>query len=140
MMRFFRSLKDDRGVAATEFALILPIMVALVLFGLDGWLRINQVTQMRSALQAGARYYQGGGSDDTAAAALALQSWAHPPADAAVNTARSCTCGGVGADCSSLCPNQSLPNTFVTLTATGGYSDPMVGSQTLTETGVVRVR
>jgi Flp pilus assembly protein TadG len=140
MMRFLRSLRDDRGVAAIEFALILPIMVGVLLLGFDGWLRINQVTQMRSALQAGARYYQSGGADDTAAAQLALAAWSHPPADAAVNTARSCTCGGVGASCSSLCANSSLPNTFVTLTATGGYSDPMVGHQTLTETGSVRVR
>jgi Flp pilus assembly protein TadG len=140
MMRVFRALKDERGVAALEFALILPILVAVVLFGLDGWMRINQVTQMRSAVQAGSRYYQSGGSDDTAAAQLALAAWNHAPGDAAVNTARSCTCNGVGASCSSLCADQTLPKTFVTLTATGGYSDPMVGSQTLTETGVVRVR
>jgi len=136
---FARALKDERGLAALEFALILPILIALVLFGLDGWLRINQVSQMSSALQAGSRYYQSGGSDDTAAAQVAVQAWSNAPGDAAVTTARSCTCGGAGASCSSLCAGNNLPNVYVTLTATGTFSD-MMGHQPLSENGTVRVR
>ena len=140
MKRLARTLKkDERGLAVMEFALILPILTALVLLGLDGWLRINQVSQMSSAVQAGSRYYQSGGADDVAAAQLALQAWNHPPSDAAVNTARSCTSGGVGASCSSLCAGNNLPNVYVTLTATGTFSD-LMGNQALTETGTVRVR
>jgi Flp pilus assembly protein TadG len=139
MTRFFRTLRDDRGVAAIEFALILPILVAMVLFGLDGWMRINQVSQMRSALQAGARYYQGGGSDDAAAAQLAMAAWASQPGDAAVNSARACTCGGAGASCSSLCANLDVPHTYVTLTATGTFAG-LMHSQSLSESGEVRVR
>jgi Flp pilus assembly protein TadG len=140
MMRFLRALRDDRGVAALEFALIVPIMAALIVGGVDGWLRINQLSQMHSAIQAGARYYQAGGNDDGAAAQLALQAWSHSPQDAQVTTARSCTCGGVGASCSSLCTGSALPNVYVTLTATGRFSDLVLGAQALNEGGTVRVR
>jgi len=140
MKRFFRALKDDRGVAALEFALILPILAALILLGIDGWTRINQTSQMRSAVQTGARYYQGGGADDNAAAQLALASWNNAPAGATVTAARSCTCGGAGASCSSLCAGSALPQVYVTLTATGGFSDLMTGPTSLTQSGTVRVR
>jgi Flp pilus assembly protein TadG len=139
MIRFARAWKDDRGVAAIEFALMLPILVGLVLLGADGWMRINQVSQMRSALQSGSRYYQGGGADDPSAAQLTLQSWTGHPGDAVVNTVRSCTCGGVGASCSGQCPGGNLPLVFVTLTATGTYSG-LMGASPLNESGVVRVR
>jgi len=138
-MRLLRGLGDDRGMAAVEFALILPILVGLVLFGVDGWMRINQVSQMRSALSAGARYYEGGGSDDTAAATLAMQAWAHPPADAALTTARSCTCGGAPSSCAAQCANNTLPNVYVTLTSSGTYSG-LMHSESLTQSGAVRVR
>jgi len=140
MKRLFRALRDERGVAAVEFALIVPILASLIVLGIDGWTRINQVSQMRSAVQTGARYYQAGGADDNAAAQLALASWNNAPAGATVTTARSCTCGGAGASCSSLCANQALPQAYVTLTATGGFSDMMTGQQSLTQSGTVRVR
>jgi Flp pilus assembly protein TadG len=139
MKRMLRAWRDERGVAAIEFARIIPNLVALVVLGLDGWLRINQISQMRSALQTGSRYYQGGGSDDTAAAQLALQSWMHAPPDAGVNTSRACSCAGVGASCSSQCANNTLPSVYVTLTATGTPSS-LIQSQMISESGVVRVR
>jgi Flp pilus assembly protein TadG len=139
MMRLARSLRDDRGVAAIEFALILPILVALVLFGMEGWMRINQVSQMRSALSSASRYYESGGSDDTAAAQLAIASWNHAPGDGAVNAVRSCTCGGVGAGCNTLCAGNSLPNVYVTMTATGTFTGIM-HTAVLSQTGAVRIR
>ena len=132
--------RDERGVAAMEFALILPILVSLVLLGVQGWMQINQLSQMRSGLQAGARYYQTGGADDPTAAAMTLQAWSNHPDGSSVNATRSCTCGGAGASCSSLCANQALPQAYVTLTATGGFSDMMTGQQSLTQSGTVRVR
>jgi Flp pilus assembly protein TadG len=139
MMRLFRSLSDERGAAAIEFALIVPILAALVLAGVDGWMRINQVSQMRSAVTAGTRYYEGGGASDSAAAQLAMAAWAHAPGDGAVNTVRSCTCAGAGASCTSQCPDNTLPNVYVTLTATGTYTG-LVNHALLTESGGVRVR
>jgi Flp pilus assembly protein TadG len=139
MMRALRTLRDDRGIAAIEFALIVPVLIGLLLFGVDGWMRIDAASKMRSGLQAGARYYQSGGSDDVAAANLAMQAWAAAPGDAQVNAVRSCECGGTSASCGSLCANNNLPNAFVSLTATGTYTG-FLHSQSLTESDAVRIR
>jgi Flp pilus assembly protein TadG len=139
MTRLRRVLRDERGGAAVEFALLLPMLATIMLLGVDGWFRINQASQMRSALQTAARYYQMGGADDTAASALAAKAWAHKPGDGAVNIARSCTCAGAGAACTSLCSDTSLPLVFVNMTATGTYAG-LTHSETLTTTAIVRVR
>ena len=130
---------DIVGAAAIEFAFILPILTALVVVGLDGWLRINQVSQMRSAIQSGSRYYQSGGADDTAASTLGLAAWAHRPGDATLAGVRVCKCGTTVVDCTTQCPGSTLPMVFVTLTATGTFSG-LWASQSLTETGGVRLR
>lgn len=139
MMRALGSLRDDRGIAAIEFALIVPVLVGMLLFGLDGWLRIDATSKMRSALQAGSRYYQSGGSDDTAAANLAMQAWAAAPRDATVNTARSCMCGTTPASCTALCANNNLPTAYISLTATGTFTG-LMHSEPLTQSGAVRIR
>lgn len=138
-MRKLRLWRDERGVAAVEFALILPILAALLLMGVQGWIQINQASQMRSGLQAGARYYQTGGTDDATAAALALQSWTNHPDNSTVNASRSCSCGGAGASCSSQCADSSLPNVYVTLTASANYSN-LMGAQPLSQSSAVRLR
>jgi Flp pilus assembly protein TadG len=51
-----RGRRSDRGVAAVEFALIVPVL-ALVLFGMiTGGLAINQKQQMTYATREGARF------------------------------------------------------------------------------------
>ena len=131
---------DQGGLAALEFALIVPVLVTVLLFGMDGWLRLSQAAAMRSGLQAAARYYQSGGSDDAAAASLAVQAWAHAPGDAAVTSARACTCGVTPQVCSTLCAGNNLPQTYVTLTASGTYTGLMHGTEALSVTSSMRVR
>jgi len=139
-MRSFRSFLTDRsGVAALEFALITPLLVAMLVFGADTWLRINQLNDERTALQTGIRYYETGGSDDTAAQQVAQAAWPHIPTNGALTVARSCTCGTLPADCTSLCAGNNTPSVFLTLTAQGTYSGVME-SRVLTQNDVVRVR
>jgi Flp pilus assembly protein TadG len=139
MKHALQVFRDDRGIAAIEFGLIVPVLVVMLLFGAEGWLRIDAASKMRSSLQAGARYYQSGGTDDVAAASLAMQGWATKPADAAVNAARSCQCGGGAADCASLCTNNIPPKAFVNLTATGTFTGFM-HTEVLSQTSAVRIR
>lgn len=136
---FFRLAKDRSGIAAMEFALIAPFLVALLVVGADGWLRTSQLSGMRSALQSGMRYYQLGGSDDTAAQALAMRSWTPLPVDGAATVARSCACGSTPLACTSLCAGSNPPSVFITLTTTGTFSG-LMQSRALSQNAVLRVR
>jgi Flp pilus assembly protein TadG len=140
MIRALKRLAgDERGHAAIELALLLPVLVALLVVGVDGWTQMRQASQMRSALQTGARYYQLGGSSDTTAQATALASWVAPPPDAALNVSRACLCGTTANACTGVCPDQSQPAIDVTLTAAGTFTGTTY-TRAMTQTEVVRVR
>jgi len=139
-MRALRTFfADRRGLAAMEFALIAPLLAALIVFGADGWLRTSQLNDMRSALQSGTRYYQLGGSDDTVAHTLAMNSWAHAPADAAAVVARSCTCGATPIACNLLCAGSNPPQVYVSVTTTGTFTG-LMHSRVMSQNEVLRVR
>lgn len=113
----------DRGGAAIEFGLVLPILIALLLMGVDGWLRMAHVQDAASALHAGARYYQQGGADDGEAVQVALAAWAHPSDDAEIEIKR----------------ESDSSQTFVTIEATSTYTG-LKGSEKLSQKEVVRVQ
>jgi len=138
MRRFLSFFTDRRGVSALEFALIAPILSSVLILGWDGWMMINQTTDMRTAVQTGARYYQIGGSDDAAAKTAALAAWVHKPADGALTVARVCYCGTTANDCSSTCAS-GTPSTYLTLTATSTFSGA-IEHKALTQSEVIRVR
>jgi len=138
MHRLTSFWRDRRGISALEFSLIAPILATVLILGWDGWLMINQSVDMRTAVQTGARYYEIGGTDDTAAQTAALAAWVKKPAGGAVTVARACYCGSTTSSCSSACASGS-PSTYVTLTATSTFSGALQ-SKALTEKEVVRVR
>lgn len=115
----------DGGGPAIEFGLILPIMIALVMLGMDGWMRMTHVQNAASALHAGARYYQQGGADDDAAVEVAMAAWEHPSGDAEITITRE----------SSGSPEQ----TFVKIEATSTFTG-LKGSEELTQVEVIRVQ
>jgi len=139
MRRLGAFAADRRGLAALEFALIAPLLAALLMLGADGWLRTSQLSGMRSALQSGARYYQLGGSDDPTAQALTAQSWAHAPPGNTVSVARSCTCGALPIACTTLCAGSNPPSVYITLTASGTFPG-LMQSRSLSQSDVLRIR
>jgi len=140
MMRPLRNFLGDRsGLAALEFALIAPLLSAILLLGADTWLNVSQHEDMRTALQSGARYYQSGGADDPTAQLVAQNAWRARPADGTVSVARSCTCGTTPDDCATLCAGNNPPSVFLTLTAQGTYSG-LLQSHAFSVNDTVRVR
>jgi Flp pilus assembly protein TadG len=136
LLRFW---SDRRGAAAVEFAIVTPVLVGLVLAGtavFDSGTRLNN---MRQALRPAAQYYMNGGVDDAQARTLAMDSWKNPPGNAAVTSARACRCGDGEHDCSTLCPDGTPTDVFVTLTATASWTDTTY-SPSLSQSTVVRVR
>lgn len=134
-----RFLRDVTGVAALETALVAPIIAGLAVVSLTVWQTASRIEDMHVALKAGATYYMNGGTDDTAAKNLILQSWPTTPANAAVSVQRICKCAGAAAICGTLCSGTTPPAVYVTMSATATASNG-VSNIALSDQKVVRVR
>jgi hypothetical protein len=100
---------------------------------------ISQSLDMRTAVQTGARYYQIGGSDDTAALAAVNAAWTHKPATGStVGVARACMCGTSTNTCGQSCASGTAM-TFITLSASSTFSGAAY-SRDLHESEVIRVQ
>ena len=139
---------EKSAVAATEFAILVPIL-ALVLLGIvDSWSLASSAIAMRAGVSAAANYLIQGGSVDTTARSLALSAWQNRPSDAAVTVQRVCSCAATVVDCSiaMLCTGDSKPpSIFVHVQATGTWTGPyttdfMPVTLQLSREQVVRVR
>jgi Flp pilus assembly pilin Flp len=136
LRKFFR---HDGGASAVEFAIISPILAGLVIYGFDAWQLVNRKLDMHAAINAGAHYYMGGGSDDPTAQSISMSGWPNRPGDGQINIGRACSCAGAGSDCNTLCAaTQQPPETRITLTSTEQWNG--LRPAALSEAETVRVR
>ena len=133
---FFR---DRSGLAGVEFAFIAPIVIAVLVLGVDGWQRESQISDMRTAMHTGARYYENGGSDDVVAQSVSTAAWTTRPQDGLISVARACTCGGTTISCTGVCNGTNLPSVFITLSGTGTFTG-LLQSHAISQSDVIRVR
>lgn len=130
----WRLSRNERGAAAVELALILPIIVATALASIVVWDVGMRKQDLHGALRASSQYYINGGKDDTVAVALGLASWQRKPAGATLVATRECKCGAVAQACATLCTGKIPPSQFVMLTATATDPDAdMHATQTAQE-------
>lgn len=136
MKRFFIWLRsDERGAAAVELALILPIIVAASLLSVSVWDVGMRKQDLNGALRASQQYYINGGQDDTAAVTLGLAAWQRKPAGATLTAVHACYCGTVTNSCTVMCTGGLPPANYVVLTATATDPDAsMHATQTASET------
>ncbi len=120
-----RFLKNDRGAAAVEFAIIAPVLVAIGLAGFTAWDAAGRKQDLTSALNVGAEYYMLGGADDDEAEDLVLAGWDKRPSFTEVEIIRECKCGLQVATCSSICSSSAPPSAFVTIEAQATYPDAL---------------
>lgn len=113
-----RFLEDRSGAPAVEFALIAPILAGIVVVGWNLWWGQTSMQQAKTALRAGAEYYDAGGLDDSAATTVVRNAWSPLPADAAVSSTRACYCNGVTISCGTICPAGQVRTIYVTLSTT----------------------
>lgn len=133
-------LRNEKGVAAVEFALVAPVLVLLMVgIGTYGT-RIIAYNKMRQAVSTGAEYVMTVSDDTTEVKNLVLSSWDDKPGDASVTVAQACTCAGVTNDCSTSCADGSYPLRYVTINATGTWNDLGGATKTLTASQQVRTR
>ncbi|OBQ79869.1 TadE/TadG family type IV pilus assembly protein [Mesorhizobium sp. WSM3873] len=140
-----RLRKDRSGAAAVEFALVLPVLCA-VLFGIaDGWSYVTNSMAMRAGVKTAANLLLAGATDDNAVQAAALASWQKKPDDAAVVVTRSYKCGATVVTSTTICAGSKLPSVFVQIQASGTWVPPFTfgvfpGNSALSHQQVVRVR
>ncbi|MGA3399360.1 MAG: TadE/TadG family type IV pilus assembly protein [Acetobacteraceae bacterium] len=115
---------NRRGIAATEFALIAPVMLTLLLGVYDVGNAIQERLQLEQAVRAGAQYalsWPDQTSGISAAISAALPpSWTSPTVTV---SAPACWCwssggGATSTPCSATCAEGSTKRSYVTLTAT----------------------
>jgi len=117
--RFRARLSSSSGVAGVEFALVLPILAAIVITLPDLSQAALSVMQMEGAARASIQYAMGGGTDMSTAQTIGMQAWTNQPANAVLTTSQSCQCAGAAAACGQSCPDGSIPETYFSVTASG---------------------
>jgi len=109
------------AAAATEFALIVPVLAGLVI-AIDDYANVSVGTgEMQMASRSAIEYAMHGGTDMAAAQTLGMQAWNNRPANATMSVVSACLCGNNAAVCTAPCPNNTFPTQFVTVTASGTY-------------------
>ncbi len=134
-----RLKSSNAGVAAVEFAMILPILAVIVVCLPDVSQAVTGVIQMENATRASVQYAMGGGNDMSVAQTVGLQAWSFKPSDAQLTASQSCQCGGGAGTCGQLCVDGTTPQTYFQVVASGTLGGSTVNfSKTITRT--VRVQ
>lgn len=146
MLNLFRAfLREPAGVSAIEFSMASPVLAVVLLGVQSGWTTLNQVSDMRTAVKAGANYVLKGGTDLDAAKDVVKSTWTNAPSEKSVNVVKQCTCGTQVAVCTQLCiADSSVPQMSYIITASRSIEPPLFGllgsNYTVTEEETVRVR
>lgn len=136
MLRFTR---DRRGASAVEFALIAPVLAAILL-GIAEYGHIAyQRTDMHGALRSGGQYVLNGGRDLTVAREVVIRSWSSMPEDAVVEASRFCLCGDDPHACNSPCFDSSVPEAYINLHASATLGGVVVDTGESAE-DAIRIR
>lgn len=116
--------EGQRGVAAIELVLVLPLLLILLSGIVEIGLAAMQAIQAQSAAEAGGLYASAYGAGSPSAIQGAVLSATSAPGVTAPAPVVYCGCASgngitsTGSDCVSLCPDGKLPGQYVTVTAT----------------------
>jgi len=122
-----RFRKSAEGIAAVEFALVLPILASVALLLPDLSQAAVGVMDMQGAARASIQYAMAGGTDVTEARTLGLGAWNNQPADASLTATENCLCAGASATCGQPCANGSSPQEYFNVTASGHVGGSWIG-------------
>jgi Flp pilus assembly protein TadG len=134
---FLSLMSACRGSAAIEFALIVPVLAAIVITISDVATIATGVGEMHTAARAAIQYGMNGGTDMTVAKTQGVDAWQNEPTDGSLTVVQSCTCSGASHSCSTTCSDGSSPYVFITATAKGTLGGSMI-KQTKTVTEAMR--
>ncbi|MGH7091847.1 MAG: TadE/TadG family type IV pilus assembly protein [Stellaceae bacterium] len=139
--------RDRSGAAAVEFALIAPMLVAILLPMVDLGIGAYQKMRVQDAAEAGAQYALKHGYS-SASISSAAQNATSLGGSLSVTPSEACDCvsGGAlaSAPCGSTCADGSAAGTYVTVGTSTSYSlllkyPGLTNPMTLTGNAVVRI-
>jgi Flp pilus assembly protein TadG len=135
LRRFIGGAKDGTGgVAAVEFALILPPLVLMMIATADFGMGFYRKMQVQDAAQAGAQWAAANGFDSSKikiAVTSATKSAPGFSVNASPDPHQDCGCaastgvtfnGDTAPSCSSRCPDGTVAGTYVTVSAQATYT------------------
>lgn len=111
-------------MAATELALLSPILALLCLGLLDGWSVASAELNLRAAVNSAAVMATKGITDETRLADVAMSSWSDRPADAAISIVKDCVCEPDPQSCSLTCAGSKPPSVYLRIKGTGSWNAP----------------
>ena len=138
---------DRKGGAATELALISPVVLTLMIGLTDYGMAMSAASSLRAAARAGAQYAIGNPTDAAGIQAVALAATGADPNLLSVTVTQSCQCpsGGGNVSCGGTCAGGSSPALYVDvkitqpMTSTIPVTNPLF-PKTLAGEAVVRVQ
>ncbi|WP_292177029.1 TadE/TadG family type IV pilus assembly protein [Mesorhizobium sp.] len=138
-------LSDKAGVAAVEFALVLPFLCLALLGIVDGWSYMTSSLSMRAGVKTAANLVMAGSTNDTATQAVAVSSWEKRPEDGQVTLSRIYMCGTTVVVASTLCSGPKVPSVYVQIQASATWTPPFTfgvfsAPSTIGHLEVIRVR
>jgi len=114
-----------QGIAAIEFAIIVPILALLLLCTVDIGMGFYRKMEVQTAAQAGAEYAAVHGYS-VSSISSAITNTASYSINASPSPAQFCGCastsGVTTATCSSTCPDGTVAGTYVTASASATYN------------------
>lgn len=123
---FSRAAKDTGGVAAVEFAFMIPIFGLMLISVTDIGLSVYRKMQVTGAAQVGAQYAVVHGFDAIAISAAVSSASKATAVTATPSPTKFCGClTGVSistASCGTTCPGGSQAGTYTTVSAQASYS------------------
>lgn len=112
-------LRSRKGNVAIEFALIAPILVALLIGVIDYGRFTFERSDMLAAGRSGAQYFMAGGTDPVRAQTIIQTSWSHMPTNGVVDVQRVCECQSVAAQCNQPCSDGTVPLSYAVINLGG---------------------
>ncbi len=134
-----RFLRGRSGTSAVEFALVSPILIAILIPLSDLGSMMTSVDNMETAVRASTQYALKGGTDMTVARNEGIQAWTAKPSGGTLSAQQFCKCGTTSNVCTTPCPDGSYPLDYVAVTATATLGGTVL-SENKTVTQTVRVQ
>ena len=122
----FLRILGRRGVAATELAILTPMMLALLFGVVDVSNSVQTSIRLEHAVQSGARYALANASDMSAVRSAVIAAWPQLTTTNVPLPVLSCECAGTVVACTASCAGGLVR--IVTITATRPLSPLLIST------------